>query len=152
MSGETKATIRPERVRLEPQGASAENRLPGMVERWVYLGNAVQVIARLATGQAIQVLIQNTGDDILYAPGTPVQVHLPADALARPHRHRRAGRTRQRRCRSPRPLIAAAPEVPTTSTTPGIGRLQRITLQGLQDEVGALGDRDLGKDRHLVAE
>ena len=81
MSGETKATIRPERVRLEPQSASGENRVPGMVERWVYLGNAVQLIVRLATGQTIQVLIQNTGDDIPYAQGTPVQVHLPADAL-----------------------------------------------------------------------
>jgi len=81
VSGETKATIRPERVRLEPQSASGENRLPGMVERWVYLGNAVQLIVRLATGQAIQVLIQNTGDEIPFAQGTPVQVHLPADAL-----------------------------------------------------------------------
>jgi len=81
VSGETKATIRPERVRLEPQGATGENRVPGMVERWVYLGNAVQLIVRLATGQAIQVLIQNTGDDIPFAQGTPVQVHLPADAL-----------------------------------------------------------------------
>jgi spermidine/putrescine transport system ATP-binding protein len=81
MSGETKATIRPERVRLEPQSATGENRVPGMVERWVYLGNAVQLIVRLATGQAIQVLIQNTGDEIPFAQGTPVQVHLPADAL-----------------------------------------------------------------------
>jgi hypothetical protein len=52
-----------------------------MVERWVYLGNAVQLIVRLATGQAVQVLIQNTGDEIPFAQGTPVQVHLPADAL-----------------------------------------------------------------------
>jgi len=81
VSGETKATIRPERVRLEPHAATGENRVPGMVERWVYLGNAVQLIVRLATGQAIQVLIQNTGDDIPFAQGTPVQVHLPADAL-----------------------------------------------------------------------
>ncbi len=80
-AGETKATIRPERVRLEPHGSTGENRLPGMIERWVYLGNAVQLIVRLATGQVIQALIQNTGDEIPYAQGTPVQVHLPADAL-----------------------------------------------------------------------
>jgi spermidine/putrescine transport system ATP-binding protein len=79
--GDTKATIRPERIRLEPQNAGGENRVPGMVERWVYLGNAVQLIVRLATGQAVQVLIQNTGDEIPFAQGTPVQVHLPADAL-----------------------------------------------------------------------
>ena len=81
MFGETKATIRPERIRLEPQGATGENRLPGMVERWVYLGNAVQLIVRLATGQAVQVLIQNSGEEIPYTQGTPVQVHLPVDAL-----------------------------------------------------------------------
>ena len=81
ISGETKATIRPERVRLEPHGTSGQNRVPGMVERWVYLGNAVQLIVRLATGQAIQVLIQNTGDEIPHSQGSPVQVHLPAEAL-----------------------------------------------------------------------
>ncbi len=79
--GPTKVTVRPERVRLEPHGAAGENRMPGMVERWVYLGNAVQLIVRLASGDAIQVLIQNTGEEIPFAQGTPVQVHLPADAL-----------------------------------------------------------------------
>ena len=79
--GSTKATVRPERVRLEPHGSSGENRMPGMVERWVYLGNAVQLIVRLATGEAIQVLIQNSGDEIPYSQGTPVHVHLPPEAL-----------------------------------------------------------------------
>jgi len=81
MSGATKITIRPERVRLENHGSSGENRIPGMVERWVYLGNAVQLIVRLATGEKIQVLVQNTGDSIPFAQGTPVHAHLPADAL-----------------------------------------------------------------------
>ena len=79
--GETKATIRPERVRLEPYDTSGENRLPGLVERLVYLGNAVQLIVRLATGHTIQALIQNTGDEIPYGPGAALQVHMPADAL-----------------------------------------------------------------------
>jgi len=79
--GPTKVTVRPERVRLEPHGTGGENRLPGMVERLVYLGNAVQLIVRLATGVAIQALIQNSGEDIPYAQGSPVQVHLPAEAL-----------------------------------------------------------------------
>ena len=79
--GETKATIRPERIRLEPGSATGENRLPGIVERWVYLGNAVQLIVRLATRQTVQVLIQNTGEDIPYTQGSPVQVHFPANAL-----------------------------------------------------------------------
>jgi spermidine/putrescine transport system ATP-binding protein len=81
ISGNTKITIRPERVRLEAHGSSGENRVPGMVERWVYLGNAVQLIVRLATGEKIQVLVQNTGDSIPFAQGTPVHAHLPADAL-----------------------------------------------------------------------
>ncbi|HEX3065553.1 MAG TPA: ABC transporter ATP-binding protein [Dongiaceae bacterium] len=81
MSGNTKITIRPERVRLENHGSSGENRVPGMVERWVYLGNAVQLIVRLATGEKIQVLMQNTGDDIPFTQGTPVHAHLPAEAL-----------------------------------------------------------------------
>ena len=81
MSGATKVTIRPERVRLENHGSSGENRVPGMVERWVYLGNAVQLIVRLATGEKIQVLVQNTGDSIPFTQGTPVHAHLPADAL-----------------------------------------------------------------------
>ena len=81
ISGDTKITIRPERVRLEAHGSSGENRVPGMVERWVYLGNAVQLIVRLATGEKIQVLVQNTGDSIPFAQGTPVHAHLPAEAL-----------------------------------------------------------------------
>jgi spermidine/putrescine transport system ATP-binding protein len=81
ISGSTKITIRPERVRLEPHGSSGENRVPGMIERWVYLGNAVQLIVRLATGEAIQALIQNTGEHIAFAQGTPVHAYLPVKAL-----------------------------------------------------------------------
>jgi spermidine/putrescine transport system ATP-binding protein len=80
-TGPAKIVIRPERVRLEPHGAQGTNRVPGMVERWVYLGNAVQLIVRLATGDTLQVLVQNVGDEIPYPQGTPVCVYLPADAL-----------------------------------------------------------------------
>jgi len=79
--GDTKATIRPERVRLEPHGTPGQNRIPGMVERWVYLGNSVQLIVRLETGDTVQALLQNSGDEIPYRAGTPVQVHLPPEAL-----------------------------------------------------------------------
>jgi spermidine/putrescine transport system ATP-binding protein len=81
VSGNTKVTIRPERVRLEPHGTSGENRLPGTVQRWVYLGNAVQLIVQLATGVKIQALMQNSGDEIPYREGSDVAVHLPASAL-----------------------------------------------------------------------
>jgi spermidine/putrescine transport system ATP-binding protein len=79
--GDTKITIRPERVRLEPHAESGPNRLPGMVERPVYLGNAVQLIVRLANGDTVQALVQNAGEDVPFRQGDPVQVHLPAEAL-----------------------------------------------------------------------
>jgi spermidine/putrescine transport system ATP-binding protein len=80
-TGTTKVTIRPERVRLEPHGTGGENRIPGTVQRWVYLGNAVQLIIGLATGARIQALMQNNGEEIPYREGTEVAVHLPATAL-----------------------------------------------------------------------
>jgi len=80
-SGPVKLVIRPERVRLEPHGTLGENRIPGMVERWVYLGNAVQLLVHLACGADLQVLIQNSGEGIPFVQGTPVGVHLPAGAL-----------------------------------------------------------------------
>jgi spermidine/putrescine transport system ATP-binding protein len=52
-----------------------------MVERTVYVGASLQVIARLATGETVQVSIANTGDAAGYAQGTPVAVHVPPDAL-----------------------------------------------------------------------
>ena len=74
--------IRPERVELEArEAASGPNRLPGMVERLVYVGSAVQVIVRVATGEVLQVLVPNTGKVLPYEQGTPVQVYLPVDAL-----------------------------------------------------------------------
>jgi len=82
VTGAVKIVIRPERVELEPHGAaSGPNRLPGMVERIVYVGSAVQVLVRAATGQTLQALVQNTGQGVPYEQGTPVQLHLPADAV-----------------------------------------------------------------------
>jgi spermidine/putrescine transport system ATP-binding protein len=80
-TGETRMVIRPERVRLEAHQSTGENRIPGMVERVVYLGNANQIIVRLANGETIQTLVQNTGEDLAYRQGDPVKVCMPADAL-----------------------------------------------------------------------
>src|SRR2546422_6077458 len=79
--GEARIVIRPERVGLEQQGASGENRVPGMVERVVYVGSILQVIVRLAPGEILQAWIQNQGEGVPYGQGTPVTVHLPVDAL-----------------------------------------------------------------------
>jgi len=82
VTGPAKIVIRPERVELEPHGTPAgPNRLPGMIERVVYVGSVIQVIVRAATGDALQALVQNTGKGVAYEQGTPVQIHLPAEAL-----------------------------------------------------------------------
>jgi spermidine/putrescine transport system ATP-binding protein len=81
--GPSKVTIRPERVQLEERGdnGGGPNRIPGMVERLVYLGSSVQVITRLAVGITIQVLVQNAGAEIPWTQGTAVQAYLPPEAL-----------------------------------------------------------------------
>jgi spermidine/putrescine transport system ATP-binding protein len=75
------AVIRPERVRIEEFGSLGDNRVPGMVERLVYLGSATQVMIRLAPGHQLQALMQNDGSAAGLTQGTPVHVHLAADAL-----------------------------------------------------------------------
>jgi spermidine/putrescine transport system ATP-binding protein len=79
--GEARIVIRPERVGLEAQGATGENRVPGMVERVVYVGSILQVIVHLAPGQTLQAWIQNQGEGLPYEQGTPVSVYLPVEAL-----------------------------------------------------------------------
>jgi spermidine/putrescine transport system ATP-binding protein len=79
--GEAMLVVRPERVCLEAHGSAGPNRVPGMVERIVYLGPAVQVVVRLAVGGTIQALVQGTGEELPWRQGTPVHAHLPADAL-----------------------------------------------------------------------
>jgi spermidine/putrescine transport system ATP-binding protein len=79
--GPVKVAVRPERIGIEPYDASGPNRVPGMVERLVFLGSSTQVIIRLAHGQTVQVLLQNRGGPPPYEQGTAVQVHLPPDGL-----------------------------------------------------------------------
>lgn len=79
--GDVKIVIRPERVRLEPQGTVGENHVPGMVERVVYVGSIMQVIVHLAPGQTLQAWVQNQGEGLPFQQGAPVAVHLPVEAL-----------------------------------------------------------------------
>jgi len=79
--GDAKLVIRPERVHLEATGSTGENRVPGMVERVVYVGSIMQVIVHLAPGQTLQVWVQNQGEGLPYRQGESVSVFLPADAL-----------------------------------------------------------------------
>jgi spermidine/putrescine transport system ATP-binding protein len=80
-TGAVKVAIRPERIHLHPHETSGVNRLPGMVERLVFLGSTTHIYVRLATGSALQTLMRNEGAAMPYRQGTPVSVGLPADAL-----------------------------------------------------------------------
>jgi spermidine/putrescine transport system ATP-binding protein len=82
--GPAHAVIRPERVRIEPYGPDGQagpNRVPGMIERLVFLGASTQVMLRLAPGELLQVLVTNDGAETSLAQGTPVHAFLAPDAL-----------------------------------------------------------------------
>jgi spermidine/putrescine transport system ATP-binding protein len=81
--GAAKVVIRPERVGIEERGdGGGANRVPGMVQRTVYLGSGTQVSVLLATGHTITALVQNTDErDLPWAIGHPVDCHLPPAAL-----------------------------------------------------------------------
>ncbi len=80
-TGAVKVAIRPERVHLHPYDARGSNRVPGMVERLVFLGSTTHIFLRLATGAALQTLMRNDGAELPFSQGTPVSVGLPAEAL-----------------------------------------------------------------------
>jgi spermidine/putrescine transport system ATP-binding protein len=79
--GDVKVVIRPERVKLDEAGTTGENRVPGMVERVVYVGSIMQVIVHLAPGATLQAWVQNEGEGLPYGQGQSVSVHLPSEAL-----------------------------------------------------------------------
>jgi spermidine/putrescine transport system ATP-binding protein len=79
--GRIRLVIRPERVHLEDHGTSGDNRIPGMVERVLYVGSTIQVLVHLAHGETLQAWMQNRGGDPPWQQGTAVSVYLPADAI-----------------------------------------------------------------------
>jgi spermidine/putrescine transport system ATP-binding protein len=80
-TGAVKLAVRPERVELHPFDSTGPNRVPGMVERVVFLGSANQVFVTLAPGLSIQALVPNTSGPFAWRQGTPASVELPADSL-----------------------------------------------------------------------
>lgn len=66
--------VRPSRVRLEP--ADAENALPGIVRRSVYLGEYRDVLIEIADGQQLRAFVE---PGIRLAVGEKVWARLPAD-------------------------------------------------------------------------
>jgi ABC-type Fe3+/spermidine/putrescine transport system ATPase subunit len=78
-TGDIRLVIRPERVRVEDRGTDGANRLPGMVERSVFVGPTVQVLVRLVGGQMIQAVETSRAES--WSTGDAVAVHLPGDDL-----------------------------------------------------------------------
>ncbi len=79
--GDCRAVIRPERIRIEPYGAAGDNRVPGMVERVVYLGSSQQLVIRLATGDVVHAMVVNDGSAHGYTQGSAILAYLPPEAL-----------------------------------------------------------------------
>ena len=80
-SGPVRVVIRPERVSLELYGTAGQNRVPGMIERLVFVGPTTQVLVRLALGETLQATVLNQEGEIPFRQGAAVSVHLPPDAL-----------------------------------------------------------------------
>jgi spermidine/putrescine transport system ATP-binding protein len=81
--GPVRAMIRPERIGLEAQGTAGANRLPGLVERSVFLGGAHEVHVRVLGGELLRATIPNDGRalPVELEEGTAVTLYLPPDAL-----------------------------------------------------------------------
>jgi spermidine/putrescine transport system ATP-binding protein len=80
-AGPARAVIRPECVELGEPGRDGANRVPGMVDRAVFLGSTTQVSVRLPHGPVVQSLVTNGSAHPSFASGQAVSVHLPPDAL-----------------------------------------------------------------------
>jgi ABC-type Fe3+/spermidine/putrescine transport system ATPase subunit len=80
-AGPGRAVIRPECVEVAEAGLTGANRLPGMVDRTVFLGSTTQVMVRLPQGAVLQSLITNTKATETFSAGQPVTVCLPPESL-----------------------------------------------------------------------
>ncbi len=80
-AGPGRAVIRPECVEVAEAGGTGPNRLPGMVDRTVFLGSTTQVMVRLPHGAVVQSLITNSTPREDLVVGHPVTVGLPAESL-----------------------------------------------------------------------
>lgn len=79
--GPVKVVIRPERVLVHDRGLGSANCVPGMIQRVVYVGPVTQLMVTLASGETIQSMQPNRGENLTYSQGTPVSVELPRTAL-----------------------------------------------------------------------
>jgi spermidine/putrescine transport system ATP-binding protein len=80
-AGPGRAIIRPECVEVGERGRDGGNRVPGMVDRAVFLGSTTQVSVRLPHGAVVQSLVTNASIHSGFTSGQAVSVHLPSEAL-----------------------------------------------------------------------
>jgi spermidine/putrescine transport system ATP-binding protein len=76
-----RAIIRPECVEVSDRGLDGGNRVPGMVDKAVFLGSTTQVSVRLPHGAVVQSLVTNASVEGGLTSGQAVSVHLPPEAL-----------------------------------------------------------------------
>jgi len=81
--GAVKAMIRPERIELEPRDTPGDNRLPGLVERAVFLGGSHEVHVRIVGGDLLKATVSNNGrpSEVTLEEGSSVTLHLPPPGL-----------------------------------------------------------------------
>jgi ABC-type Fe3+/spermidine/putrescine transport system ATPase subunit len=81
--GEVKVMIRPERIEIEPHAGAGDDRIPGIVERSVFLGGSHEVHVRVLGGELLKATVANDGKPLPVAlgQGEAVSLHLPPDAL-----------------------------------------------------------------------
>ena len=81
--GDVKVMIRPERIAIEPHAEAGEERLPGIVERSVFLGGSHEVHVRVLGGDLMKAMVANDGSPppVSLDPGSAVSLRLPPAAL-----------------------------------------------------------------------
>ena len=75
--------IRPERVAIEPHAAAGDNRLPGMVERVVFLGGRTRCTCACSAASCCEATVSNDGKQPPFTleQGAAVSLYLPPDGL-----------------------------------------------------------------------
>ena len=81
--GQVKVMIRPERIAIEPHAEAGDERLPGIVERSVFLGGSHEVHVRVLGGELMKAMVANDGSPppVSLDPGAAVSLRLPPAAL-----------------------------------------------------------------------
>src|SRR5262245_25799818 len=81
--GDVKVMIRPERISIEPHTDTGDERLPGIVERSVFLGGSHEVHVRVLGGELMKAMVANDGSEppVSLDPGAAVSLRLPPAAL-----------------------------------------------------------------------